>query len=131
MQNLTLLFLVALFTACGSVSANRTDTAKPQVAEQLLPGLRHTIAVYPARITSLYETEAVFWGTSAKTIAANPVAISEYFKDAGKRPSARVTSASSKFGSTVMLLSIRATTRFLTFVTGNRWQTLLVTPSRI
>jgi uncharacterized protein (TIGR02246 family) len=45
----------------------------------------------PARITSLYDSEAVFWGTSAKTISANPAAIAEYFKDAGKRPNARVT----------------------------------------
>jgi hypothetical protein len=31
-----------------------------------------------------YDPEAVFWGTSAKTIAANPAAVAEYFKDAGK-----------------------------------------------
>jgi hypothetical protein len=36
-----------------------------------------------------YDPEAVFWGTSAKTIAANPAAVAEYFKDAGKNP--RVT----------------------------------------
>jgi uncharacterized protein (TIGR02246 family) len=45
----------------------------------------------PARITALYDPEAVFWGTSAKTVSANPGAIAEYFKDAGKRPNARVT----------------------------------------
>jgi uncharacterized protein (TIGR02246 family) len=45
----------------------------------------------PARITALYDPEAVFWGTSAKTVSADPGAIAEYFKDAGKRPNARVT----------------------------------------
>jgi hypothetical protein len=45
----------------------------------------------PGRITSLYDPEAVFWGTSAKTIAANPSAIANYFKDAGKTPEARVS----------------------------------------
>jgi uncharacterized protein (TIGR02246 family) len=45
----------------------------------------------PARITALYDPEAVFWGTSAKTVSASPGAIAEYFKDAGKRPNARVT----------------------------------------
>jgi uncharacterized protein (TIGR02246 family) len=45
----------------------------------------------PARITALYDPEAVFWGTSAKTVSANPGAIAEYFKEAGKRPNARVT----------------------------------------
>ncbi len=45
----------------------------------------------PARITVLYDPEAVFWGTSAKRVSASPRAIAEYFKDAGKRPNARVT----------------------------------------
>jgi uncharacterized protein (TIGR02246 family) len=45
----------------------------------------------PERITSLYDPEAVLWGTSAKTISPSPAAIAEYFKDAGKRPHARVT----------------------------------------
>ena len=45
----------------------------------------------PARITDMYESDAVLWGTTAKTVAANPAAIAEYFKDAAKRPNARVT----------------------------------------
>jgi len=44
----------------------------------------------PARITSLYDQEAVLWGTSAKTVSPTPAAIAEYFKDAKKRPDARV-----------------------------------------
>ena len=38
----------------------------------------------------MYDSDAVLWGTTAKTVAANPAAIAEYFKDAGKRPKARV-----------------------------------------
>ena len=45
----------------------------------------------PTRITGMYTSDAVLWGTTAKTVAANPTAIGEYFKDAGKRPNARVT----------------------------------------
>jgi len=45
----------------------------------------------PARITALYDPEAVFWGTSANRVSASAGAIAEYFKDAGKRPNARVT----------------------------------------
>ena len=33
MRNLITLFLVALVTACGTITADRTDTAKQQVAE--------------------------------------------------------------------------------------------------
>jgi hypothetical protein len=45
----------------------------------------------PARITGMYDSDAVLWGTTAKTVAANPAAIAEYFKDAARRPNARVT----------------------------------------
>jgi hypothetical protein len=38
----------------------------------------------------MYDSDAVLWGTTSKTVAPNPVAIAEYFKDAGKRPNARV-----------------------------------------
>jgi hypothetical protein len=39
----------------------------------------------------MYEQDAVLWGTTAKTVAATPATIAEYFKDAAKRPNARVT----------------------------------------
>lgn len=45
----------------------------------------------PKRITALYAKDAVFWGTTAKTIAASPDTVWAYFKDAGQRPDTRVT----------------------------------------
>jgi hypothetical protein len=39
----------------------------------------------------MYDSDAVLWGTTSKTVAPNPPAIAVYFKDAGKRPNARVT----------------------------------------
>ena len=45
----------------------------------------------PKRIVALYAPDAVFWGTTAKTIATTPEAIWAYFKDAGQRPFTRVT----------------------------------------
>jgi len=38
----------------------------------------------------MYEPDAVFWGTTSKTVRTDPAAILDYFKDAGKRPDARV-----------------------------------------
>ena len=43
-----------------------------------------------ARITALYDLNAVLWGTTAKTLATTPAAIAEYFKDAAKMPELRV-----------------------------------------
>jgi len=45
----------------------------------------------PTRITALYDPEAVFWGTTAKTVSANPASIAEYFQNAPKNPNARVS----------------------------------------
>jgi uncharacterized protein (TIGR02246 family) len=45
----------------------------------------------PKRIVALYAPDAVFWGTTAKTIATTPESIWAYFKDAGQRPRTRVT----------------------------------------
>ena len=39
----------------------------------------------------MYDSDAVLWGTVAKTIAATTTAIAEYFKGAPTRPNARVT----------------------------------------
>ena len=44
----------------------------------------------PKRIVALYAPDAVFWGTTAKTIATTPDAVWAYFKDAGLRPDTRV-----------------------------------------
>ena len=38
----------------------------------------------------IYATMATFWGTTSATVRADPAAIADYFKDAGKRPDARV-----------------------------------------
>jgi uncharacterized protein (TIGR02246 family) len=91
MRNLITLSLFVLVTACGTISANRTEAAKQQVAEATATWVAAYNSRDPGRITSLYDSEAVFWGTSAKTIAASPAAIANYFKDAGKTPEARVT----------------------------------------
>jgi uncharacterized protein (TIGR02246 family) len=45
----------------------------------------------PGRIVALYAPDAVFWGTTARTIATTPESIRAYFKDAGQRPWTRVT----------------------------------------
>ena len=45
----------------------------------------------PTRIASVYAPDAVFWGTTSKTIRTTPAEVADYFKDAGKRPDARVT----------------------------------------
>lgn len=68
MRNFIVLFLIVLVTACGTISADRTETAKQQVAEATAAWVAAYNSRDPARITSLYDPEAVFWGTSAKPL---------------------------------------------------------------
>ena len=81
---------VALLSAC----ATSTGVGRTGGTDQVAAATAAWRAAYdsrdPARITAMYDSDAVLWGTTAKTVAANPAAVAEYFKDAGKRPNARV-----------------------------------------
>ena len=83
--------LAVTFLSSCATPGGVTPNAKDQIAAATAAWGAAYDSRDPARITSLYDSEAVFWGTTAKTISANPSAIAEYFKDMGKQPNARVT----------------------------------------
>jgi uncharacterized protein (TIGR02246 family) len=89
MRALVGLLLVALLPACAT-SAGSGTVGKDQVAAATAAWRAAYDSRDPARIVAMYDSEAVLWGTTAKTVAPNPTAIAEYFKDAGQRPNARV-----------------------------------------
>jgi uncharacterized protein (TIGR02246 family) len=84
------MLLVALLSACAT-STGGGRSPQDQLAAATTAWRTAYNSRDPARITAMYDSDAVLWGTTAKTIAPNPTAIAEYFKDAGKRPNARVT----------------------------------------
>lgn len=83
--------LVAMLTACA---APRAGPGEASVVAEISAATAKWVAAYnsrdPARISSMYEPDAVLWGTSALAISPTPAAIAEYFKNAAKRPRARV-----------------------------------------
>ena len=86
--------LIAAFALLlGACASNRTTSSSDAKAE-IAAATQAWRAAYdsrdPQRIASQYAPDAVFWGTGSKTVRATPEAIFEYFKDAGKRPEARV-----------------------------------------
>jgi uncharacterized protein (TIGR02246 family) len=81
------LLLVVLFSACAT---GRGTPGQDQVAAATTAWRAAYDSRDPGRITAMYDADAVLWGTTAKTVAATPAAIAEYFKDAPKRPNARV-----------------------------------------
>jgi uncharacterized protein (TIGR02246 family) len=93
MRALMLSVFCVILAACGSLGESRVDgaTQKREVAEATAAWVAAYNSRDPARITAMYDPEAVLWGTTSPTIRTNPAAIAEYFKDAGKRPEARVT----------------------------------------
>jgi len=45
----------------------------------------------PDRVVALYDTDAVFWGTTSPTLRNTPIAIREYFQGLPKRPQVKIT----------------------------------------
>ena len=82
----TLLILAACETTGTARSAgNPADAAAATAAWVAAYNTRD-----PARITALYDPDAVLWGTISPTVRRGTERIADYFKDAGKRPDARV-----------------------------------------
>jgi len=90
MRVLFVALFVALLSACATGTGVVGSVAQDQVAAATTAWRAAYDSRDPARITATYDADAVFWGTTAKTVAANPAAIAEYFKDAPKNPNARV-----------------------------------------
>lgn len=83
--------LVGLLSACATVTGSGENGAKDEVAAATAAWRAAYDSRDPARITAMYDPGAVLWGTTSKTVTPTPAAIADYFKDAGMRPSARVT----------------------------------------
>ena len=66
--------ILLLVTAVGLLGVPALVPAGPK--ENVAAATQAWVAAYdsrdPARITALYDPEAVFWGTSAKTVSASP-----------------------------------------------------------
>jgi hypothetical protein len=94
MRGFMLALSVLLLAACATHNY-RTGSNSSGSKDQVAAATAAWVAAYntrdPVRITGLYDQDAVLWGTSAKTVSPTPAAIAEYFKDAKKRPDARVT----------------------------------------
>ena len=87
-----MLVLFAFLTACATTDTGRSSADKAK--EEIAAATQGWRAAYdsrdPKRIAAYYAPDAVFWGTTSKTVRPTPETIMEYFKDAGKRPDARV-----------------------------------------
>ena len=82
--------LLALVSACSTTPSVSPESFMQQVAAATDDWRAAYDSRDPKRITALYASDAVLWGTNLKAIAVTPAAVAEYFKDAPARPDARV-----------------------------------------
>ena len=91
--SVTLVCVAALAASLPDSLAAQTPasgaSADRRAGRRAAPGSTAFNSRDPKRIVALYAPDAVFWGTTAKTIATTPESIWAYFKDAGQRPSTR------------------------------------------
>ena len=92
MRAIGAILAVAMLAACAAAGDTRDDGARRnrEVAEATAAWAAAYNSRDPARITALYDADAVFWGTTSATIRTNPAAIADYFKNVGSRPDGRV-----------------------------------------
>ena len=95
MRTLAMSLAAVLVASCAHVVERPGDGAAR--SRDVAAATAAWVAAYntrdPARITALYDPEAVLWGTTSPTIRRGPAAVADYFKDAAKRPDARVAIA--------------------------------------
>jgi uncharacterized protein (TIGR02246 family) len=89
MHRLFSVLLLMILSACASLPTD-VQATKDQIAAATQAWQMAYDSRDPKAIVSMYDEDAVLWGTTAKTIAPNPAAIWEYFKGAASRPNARV-----------------------------------------
>jgi len=87
------MFLIIVLSSCATHMGSEGSSAagaKDQVAAATTAWAAAFNSREPVRVTALYGTDAILWGTTSKTIATTPAAVAEYFKDMPKTPNVRV-----------------------------------------
>lgn len=90
MRVLFAVVLLILLPACATSSVGGGAGDKNEVDAATAAWRTAYDSRDPVRITATYDSDAVLWGTTSKTVAVNLASIADYFKDAGTRPDARV-----------------------------------------
>jgi uncharacterized protein (TIGR02246 family) len=71
--------LVALLSACATITGGGGTGEKDQVAAATQAWIDAMGSHDPERVVALYAPDAVLWGTTSPTIRDNPAAVRDYF----------------------------------------------------
>ena len=93
MKKILLIAAIFSLTACANQTGQygSNESANGEIKAATAAWAEAFNSRNPAHIAGFYAPGAVFWGTTSKSIRSTPADIADYFKDAGKRPDARVT----------------------------------------
>jgi uncharacterized protein (TIGR02246 family) len=90
MRSVTAIFSLIVLAACQIAGPGSRGNEQAEIQAAVAAWGAAYDSRDPSRIVSLYAPDAVLWGTSSATLRNSPEAILDYFKDAQKRPNARV-----------------------------------------
>lgn len=90
MRSMTAIFALVVLAACQNVGTGLRGNGQGEIQAAAAAWATAYDSRDPSRIVNLYAPEAMLWGTSSASVRSNPEAILDYFKDAPKRPNARV-----------------------------------------
>jgi len=90
MRGVTAIVALVVLAACQTIGTGLRGNEQGEVQAATAAWATAYDSRDPSRIVNLYAPEAVFWGTSSATLRDSPETILDYFKDAPKRPNARV-----------------------------------------
>jgi uncharacterized protein (TIGR02246 family) len=79
MRGILGVLLVALLSACATITGGGATSEKDQVAAATQAWIDAMGSHDPERVVALYASDAVFWGTTSPTIRDNPAAVRDYF----------------------------------------------------
>ena len=80
-----------VLVGCAVTGGNAPGASRASLAEATAEWVAAYNSRDGARIAGLYDRDAVLWGTVSASLRADPAGVADYFKDAPKRPDARVS----------------------------------------
>jgi hypothetical protein len=120
--------LVALLSACATGTGGGGIGGNDEAAGATAAWRAAYNSRDPARITAMYDSDAVLWGTTAKTVAPNPVQSPSISRMPESARAQELPSANSTFGFMVTLRSIGVTTPSLMFKMARKYRVLRAIP---
>ena len=90
MRKILLIALSLLLASCAAMNDESSKAARQEIANATQAWVNAYDSRTTSRIVAQYAPDAVFWGTTSRTIRNNPATITDYFANVSNTPNNRV-----------------------------------------